>query len=536
MAVPFQEDGDRSTDPRQPEAPGSSSGSGLDALLGLIPDQFKSLRFTIQRIAETFPTQLGEITPERVQGWLDELEDGDGRTVQELRQDIFKHVVGSDLIEETLGVDATVAGQLISGEVTFSDFFSGAAGIVGDADGAPGAAGGTEEFPGIMPGGQLVQVQRAGQDDLFIQSYEWPAGSGQFVAWSYEGAEQVAQVFGPDWLQTQERQFRSEDWFSENVQIADAVGEVLGLEIGFDTFMGNVLQEVQAESAITDPSIWGDLANDPEIQNLIRLSSVGDWSEDRLQGEMRNSTFWTETLYPGIEQFYASGSIDPEGDWVRYQARMEPAYRALGIEPDPERGYRDIIGEDMVAGIDPDLAAEMVPVFQRAANSPAFASTLDAWMQRNLGAALDFDTWFDVLAGQAPPDVAQVVEQAQLQFVADQQSLTLDAEQIGRVAELSDLTEGQAAQAFEQVSAQLLALGDQGLARFGLSEDDILASQTGIEATSGRSISEIKQIARRTATELGLADDRKIQLYVGYDPTRGTPSRPGLGGLAPTGA
>lgn len=545
MALPFQPGDDQGFDDTLIFADGTGPGSGgsaLDELLALLPEgEFDTLRFTIQRIAETFPGELNEITTARLQGWIDELTSGtrpDGRparTEQQLRSDIFRVIVGPDLIQETLGVDETVALQLIQGDVSFSDLLSGAAGIVTDPSGPPGAEGSTDEYPGVMPGGELIQVARPGQDDLFIQAYEYPPGSGQYIAWQYEGVEQLEAVFGPDWALQQPRRMVDQDFLRDSVTISDAVGEILGIDISFRTHMQNIVDGVISESAITDPTMVGLMANDPGIQDLIAQSVAAGWTAEQLQAEIRLSDFWTETLYPGIETFYAAGSLNPEEDWARYMAKMEPALRALGVD-DGGDGYRSEIGDYIDAGVDPDLALEMVPVFQRAATSPQYASTLDAWMQRNLGVSLDFDTWFDVLAGQATPDIQAVVEAAQLQFAADQQSLALEADQITRIAELSDLSEREAAQAFEQVSAQLLALGDTGLARYGLSEDDILSSQTGIEATSGRSISEIKQIARKTALELGLADDRKINLYVGYDPTRGTPVRPGLAGLNPIGA
>ena len=525
--------------------PGHEDPAPTDLIAMLQDAGFGMIAQTIKLILQEMGDLADQFSRARVEGWIDELTNGTGRgrSEDDLRDDIFEYIVGVDRFVDQYGISEDQARQIIAGGngggMNFGDFLKTAAsggtmGTPDDVSPAPGAAGASEGFPGIMPGGELVQIQRDGQDDLFIQAYEWPAGSGQFVAWQYQGVEQLASVFGPDWAITQPRQMRDETWLTNSVTISDAVGEILGVDIGFGTFMQNIQNEIIASSAIGDPTIWGQMANDPEIQAILRDSVVNGWSEDQIQGELRNSQFWTQTLYPGIETFYASGSVDPEGEWRNYQARMEPALRALGIDPG-SNGFRDEIGVYLQSGVDPDLAAEMVPIFQRASNSPQFAATLNAWMQRDIGQSLDFDTWFDVLAGQAPADVQEIVEKAQLQFVADQQSLGLSGSQIARIAEASDLSEREAARAFEQVSAQLLALGDDGLARYGLSEDDILASQTGIEATSGRSISEIKQIARKTALELGLADDKKLNLYVGYDPTRGTPTRPGLGAIAPTG-
>jgi len=511
-----------------------------DQLFDMIPEgeQYNFLRWSIQRIATSFAGSLGDITPQRLQSWIDEIASGDGRTGKELREDIFRYVVGADQIMEQFGADADQAEKLITGEITFSDWIetNGQPGMLTGQDDSPppGAMGGSDEYPGVMPGGTLVQVAREGQDDLFLMAYEFPPGSGQYLTWQFSSPEQVEATFGPDWLQSVPREWHDEGWLDDNATILDSSGEIIGMDVAFGTHFDNVVRETAQLSGITDPTLIGQMVNDPEIQQILAMGALGDWSEDRLLGELRNSTFWTQELYPGIEQFYASGSTDPEVDWKNYQQRMEQVYKAMGIQPEPGRGYRDMIGDDLIDGIDPSLAEDMVPVFQRASTSPQYAAVLDQWMQTELGQSLDFDTWFDVLAGAAPAEVGEVVEKATLQFVANQQSLDLTGSQLARLAESTSMSEAQAAAAFEDISAQLLALGDD-LERYGLTEDDILASQTGIQATSGRSISEIKQIARKTALELGLADDQKINLYVGYDPTRGTPTRPGLASLAPTG-
>ncbi len=540
MAVPFQP-GDDLTD----ESIQDDTQSPLDTLLGLVPagGEFDVLRFTLQRVATSFADDLAEITPERLQNWITEIQNGDGRTPEELREDIFRHVVGVDRIMDVFDTDADMAEQLINGTTTFSDFLSSngspSAAGGGDDSPAPGAEGDVTEdgevlYPGVMPGGTVVQITRPGQDDVYLMAYEHPPGSGQFISWQFESAEQLEATFGPDWATAMPREWHDQDWMDQHISVMDDIGEIIGMDVAFGDHLQNVTREAAQLSGITDPSIIGEMANNIEIQGILAVAAMGDWTEARILGELRSSDYWTQTLYPGIDSFYASGSTDPEQDWKVYQTRMEQVYRAMGVEPDAARGYRDMIGDDITVGIDPSLAEDMVPTFQRASTSPEYADVLNQWMQADLGQTLDFNTWFDVLANQAPAEVSEVVEKATLQFVANAQSLDVDASQINRIAGGTNMSEAQAAAAFEDVSAQLLALGD-GLERYGLSEDDILSSQTGIEATSGRSISEIKQIARKTATELGLADDRKIQLYVGYDPTRGTPTRPGLGSLSPTG-
>ncbi|NIP34151.1 MAG: hypothetical protein GWN18_04395, partial [Thermoplasmata archaeon] len=103
--------------------------ASVDELLASIPDgpEYNSLRATIERIGELFPGELNEITADRVAGWVNEIETGEGRgrDADQIRDDIFKHIVGVDVIMEVLGVDEKTANDLIlggnDGGINFSD-------------------------------------------------------------------------------------------------------------------------------------------------------------------------------------------------------------------------------------------------------------------------------------------------------------------------------------------------------------------------------------------------------------------------------
>jgi hypothetical protein len=131
----------------------------------------------------------------------------------------------------------------------------------------------------------------------------------------------------------------------------------------------------------------------------------------------------------------------------------------------------------------------------------------------------------------------QVVESANLQFAAEQQGVEVSQALVGRIAADTTLSEAQAQAAFNTVEQQLLALDRVILqARFDLTKEELIEAATGITPASGRSIQEIRNLARKAATEEGLLDDPKLQLFVGFNPRTGTPFRPGLSPLAPEGA
>lgn len=93
----------------------------LEQALALIPagSQYDLLRFAIQRVYRSFESRTGGFSASRIQGWIDEISSGSGRSAGQIRNDIFEFMVGVDLIMQNFAVTASVARQLISGEVTF---------------------------------------------------------------------------------------------------------------------------------------------------------------------------------------------------------------------------------------------------------------------------------------------------------------------------------------------------------------------------------------------------------------------------------
>jgi hypothetical protein len=123
------------------------------------------------------------------------------------------------------------------------------------------------------------------------------------------------------------------------------------------------------------------------------------------------------------------------------------------------------------------------------------------------------------------------VEKATIQFQAEQTSLFLDPSQIEHLANMTQFSEQQIAQGFGSAEQQLLALGAQGLSRYGLTEEALINAAFNLE-TDGISAVETRRLATKTIRELGFADDRKAQFFQSFDPS-GRPIRPGLAASAP---
>jgi hypothetical protein len=298
---------------------------------------------------------------------------------------------------------------------------------------------------------------------------------------------------------------------------------------------------------------------DPEIQRIIAMGGAGDWSDARVQAEIRNTTFYNDTLYPGIKNYLnvLPPGVNPEARYMQYMQDVSSSLESLGYERGDDGTYRNMMDEMLSAGLEADEINAFAPVFVRAEESQNFAQALSFWTKDELGRDLSFEDWVDVLAGTSTAEMDGIVERAQLQFQAEQQlSTNLSPEQISRLSEMTGLSEQQMASAFNQAEEALLSLGDAGLNRYNLSEAALVNAAFNLKtpgapisvtqpgqgpagpplATEGitpeLSAEQVRRTAKKTILELGLQDDPKAQFFVGFN-QRGAPIRQGLSAGAP---
>ena len=375
---------------------------------------------------------------------------------------------------------------------------------------------------GVMPGGETIRV-----GDQWYQAYEFPAGSGEFMVFQYNNREQVVATFGdiPGF------QDRSETWLNQNAIVQASAEEVIGETVSFQRFTTTLMEDAAAAAGVRDPSLIGRIASNPEMQQILAQAIAGDWTAQQVLAEQRQTNFWKNELYPGIETFYGR-SIDPEREYQRYIQEVEPALEALGYERGPDGSYKNQVARMLDNNIDASLFVSQAPVFVRAVQNSEFASVLNQWAESELGREVGFNDWFDLMAGQAQPELEEVAERATLQYVAQQQGVSVTEGQIEDIARRSQLSEAEALQAFGGFQRAVLATSAFRRSRF--SEDDVLRAFAGVDPSQG-SIEEVKLEVAKIAREEGLLDDEKLNFYIGFTP-QGTPMRPGLQALAAEGA
>jgi peptidoglycan hydrolase-like protein with peptidoglycan-binding domain len=436
---------------------------------------------------------------------------------------------GGDL--ERTGIGGTswpyITGDLVGEQYTGEDASSV---LPPDESPAPPAEGSTATNPGVLGGGTLTRVTREGADDIWMMSYEWPVGSGQWLSWQFDSADQVAATFGAGWQTAVPFQTKSESFLDET-QLLGSADQIVGVSGSFFTMMSDAMRQAAVTAGVSDPSLAGQIASDPEWQSIIAKAAIGGWTEEQIMADLRRTDLWTQTLYPGIESLYGR-TAEPEVAWVNYARNVEQALFGMGYERDSDGSYRSTIGEMLDRGISDSLFVEAAPTFLRAEQSTNYRDALNLWTQERLGVDLDFADWFDVLDGRAAPEIGEVLELAQLQYAANVTGISASMDLISRVGADADLTEAEAFGAFNEAERNLLGLGDEALGRYGLTVDELVSAAAGITTDSGRSIEQVRLMARKAAFELGVADDAGTELFVGFS-ERGTPERPGLTALSP---
>ena len=419
-------------------------------------------------------------------------------------------------------------------EERFPGLLGGTSGTGSEVGPATPTAGGPAQPdgtpPGMMAGGTLTKINRDGADPLWAMTYT--VGGIQHV-YTFDSYDSVVKQLGPD--PATAYGMMTLDWADVNdgdtwiLGDADAFFGQTGQT--YASFFDNAMQEAALEAGVRNPGLLGEYLSQPEVQRIMAMGAAGDWSPERTQAELRNTDYYQNTLYPGISTFLDQGVSNPEAAYYNYMDNVGSSLAALGYEKDRFGTYRDSVGAMLEAGISADSFNAFAPTFIRAEQSGEFAQTLNAWTESDLGVTLDFDNWFDVMAGNTDPELAQVVEKATIQFQADRANSSLSAEQITRLADLTQLSEGQMMVAFTNAEQSLLSVGDADLERYGLSQEMLVNAAFGVETGSMTSV-DVQRQARKAATELGIQDDEKAGFFLGFD-RFARPNRQGLLASAP---
>lgn len=475
------------------------------------PDYYETGEATEAEFSNLFSIAQGEINK------LD--------TSNPVRRQYYEFLQGLGAIQGDPGYYArgeAEAGEFTNVISTASKFFAGTGDGTG-AGGAPGAAAGV----GVLPGGQTIRVRADGQD-RYYQVYQFPPGSGNYVSYQFNDLAQAESVLGKNFDVTT----RQESWYNQFVLAEGAAEEVAGQQGSWSGLVNEIMRDAAAAAGVRDPSLVGRIASNPEMQNIMAQAVIGDWTPQQMLAEQRKTNFWKNELYPGIENLYTR-TDNPERAYREYVAEVSPLLEALGYQRNAQGKFDTEIQRMLDNKIEAGTFLSQAPTYQRAVQNAEFAGVLNQWAEDRLGRSIDFNDWFDLMAGQSQPELDQIAEEATLAWTAQNQGTQVSEAQIRDLAARSQLSEQEAVAAFSNFNRAVLATN--AFRRSELSQEDVLSAMAGIAPTSGRSIDEVRLEVAKLAREEDLFDEEKINFYVGFS-AQGTPNRPGLQALAPEGA
>ena len=371
---------------------------------------------------------------------------------------------------------------------------------------------------GILGGGNMVKIVGGDQPERWGMVYQF---GGQRFVFTFDSEAQVEQAFGSDWgrevssttINFEDIMDRATTGEGGTYMHAGSAGQWIGVDGNFASMMDNAVYEAASTVGITDPTLLGQYVRNPDILKLVAQGAVMDWTGQRLQGEIRKTDFYKNTLYPGIEQFYGY-STNPGQEWRQYNDNLSSVLQLLGFERGKNGDYRETVGEFLRSGVDDESVVSFAPALVKAQQFEGFRPILNEWLERDGRPPIDGEGWIDLFAGTSEIELGDIAERAHLQYAAQQQGLSLAPEQVDILGSRTDLDDRQRGLLFGQVASQVTALGRTGLQQLqalGFTEGDggldyLLHGAAGL-GYGGLSEVEINQRINQVSTNLGAADD-----------------------------
>jgi len=388
-----------------------------------------------------------------------------------------------------------------------------------------GDEAGAASIPGVMSGGTIHRVDNPeGQQDFYVIEYEYPPGSGHSFYYRFDSIEALEAAVGPNLGggEIAVGEVIPEGDLGTWTDAGDA-NEIVGVEGSFQGFVEDVIADATAAAGGSDPTLVGAALQDPAIALILAQSAEGDWSDERVLAAMRNTDYYKDVIYPGIENFYGQTS-NPEAQYAMYKQNVEQTLKRMGVPTDPDGTYKTSLAGLLDAGVSDTALQTFAPAYTQAQTNVGFADALSAWTQRFAGVTIEsFEDYFDVLAGNAPAEIQEIAEMAGLQFMAENAGFEISTQQIEALAGQTNLSQDDAGRLFSATAKDLLALGERGLRRGNLTAEQVLDAEAGI----GGNVEQIKLRMQKLAREEGLSDHPTASIFTDFN-REGAPIKKGL--------
>ena len=376
---------------------------------------------------------------------------------------------------------------------------------------------------GALGGYQVVRISGDGAEDSYGLLYDWPSIGGgvsdRKFLYRFDSYQQAVQTLGEDfdyWSTISEGEIIESFQEGDGLYInAGSATEVIGQGGSWKQLVNNMLAQGLQGIGATDPTILGGLYQQSEVMDLIAQYVVGDLTPQWLVGEIRKTDYYTQVVYPGIDEFYGR-SANPEQEWNTYYGNIEDVLRAYGFQPDPKRGFRDMVGELLGQGVDDSEVIGFQETWFRTRDAAPYLPILNEWLAEDGLPGLTLDTLFDTFAQTMPDELRSIAEKANIQYAVEQQGFSLSRTQISEFASRAALDAQGYERVANQVGSQLAALGPAGLDQTGYGVDHLLSAAAGLEhggVGAGDVRRRVQSVARSIAGDddpVDIGDPRRV--------------------------
>ena len=489
-------------------------------------------------IRKTWPDIV--IDDSRVAGWIDEINNGTGRgrTIEELRMDIFKYVVTPERVNEYVSEAFTSRGmtietgeeteeeriariseELMSGSRTFHEFGQTMDSLAPQQD----AGGGVDVTDEGNPDESVDEEMVGGKSDdtvgiLTSKSMKWhfdPNTGKWFVSYGLPSGRRVAfeasgtqldKIFGegfrPDAYETLEdtASFLAQDGMTYGGNISEMEGS------------GSFEAEIARVTALAlDEGMLPDWAKqDPAVMDIIFIAQSEGKSTDWVIEEISKLPSFAER-FPNISALTDTGLNIV--DAVTGFLEMEKGIKAMITR---EGGDPISVTPEMVGGLiaQGHSLTDVEHVFRTFDHMSKNQGALDAF--NDVLAArgmqpLTAEQQFEFMEGSAPAELYDIWEETSLHRAAEDAGLSIG---VDAAIDLAKRTEGLTSYegALEGLSAaarNLLQFRTEiGLEQYGLNEQDLIDLSLNLAPSSGTSQADIARGIERAVSAARAQKDR----------------------------
>jgi hypothetical protein len=510
---------------------------------------YKTLAQTLRLLFTEFPEIAGDFNADRVNGWINELQGGGGRSEDDLRDDIFQYIVTPDLLMEKYGIDRSTAMDIIAGGneggINFSDFLKGsdAGGGVNTRPGGP-----DETDPGDDEGvGTPGNEDRPGLQIMTSQNMKWFFDNDLkkwYVGYTLPGSSRLAVfeaepkdmdlLFGSGMRPTSYEQINLQSFLKDPMYtFAGDITEVEGTGQFEDQYHRMIALALDGG---TLPE-WA--AKDGAAMDILFLAATEDKPTSWVIEQLSHTDSFKQR-FPGLAKIQETANATLEqaiGGFLEMEAGVRQTL--IGANLSPELATPEVIGALLNKGHSLTTVEQTVKVFDRMKKfAPAMEAFNGILSAQGMDPISTVPEMFSFMAGTAPTELYDIWEASTLSEQAkavglDRYFSADDAIQVALQTAGTLSTESVTAAMRKSAEFALRLRHELDMGKFGLNHEDLIDMNLGQPLRSGNDIAEVGANLQRVLAAAAAERQKQTQAFAGFSPT-GVPQARSFGNLRQT--